>query len=173
MLARVARPEKLKAELRIPEVLAKDVLIGMTASIDTRNGIVPGHVIRVAPSVAGRRGHRGRGARRAAPQGRPAEPPVDGTIEIERLPDVLYVGRPSFGQANSKIELFKVIEDGKDGRAGAGGARVVPPSTRWKSSRACNVGDRGDPLGHLGPGRLRQDPAELDRTQDSTRSPDG
>ena len=74
VLARVARPERLKAELHIPEVQAKDVKVGRRAQIDTRNGIVNGRVARVAPSVAGRHGDHGRGLRRAAPAGRPAEP---------------------------------------------------------------------------------------------------
>lgn len=112
-LARVARPEKLKAELRIAEVQAKDVTVGMTASIDTRNGIIPGRVVRVAPSVqegsvtvdVALEGELPKGARPALN--------VDGTILLQRLPDVIQIQRPSFGSANSKIEMFKVVEDGK------------------------------------------------------------
>ena len=114
VLARVARPEKLKAELRIPEVQAKDVQIGLPAVIDTRNGEIRGRVARVAPSseegsvivdvalVSG------------LPRGARPNLSVDGIVEIERLPDVLYVGRPSFGQQNSKVEMFKVSPDGKE-----------------------------------------------------------
>jgi HlyD family secretion protein len=113
VLARVARPDKLKAELRIPEVQAKDVQPGQKAAIDIRNGIVSGRVVRVAPSSqegavivdVALEGPLLKGAR--------PELSVDGTIEIERLDDVLFVGRPAVGQANSKIELFKLIKGDK------------------------------------------------------------
>ncbi len=112
-LARVARPEKLKAELRIPEVQAKDVVVGMTASIDTRNGVIPGRVVRVAPSVqegsvtvdVALEGPLPKGARPALN--------VDGTILLERLPDALQIPRPSFGSANTKVEMFKLVDEGK------------------------------------------------------------
>jgi len=113
LLARVARPEKLKAELRIPEVQAKDVLRGQVASIDTRNGVIPGHVMRVAPSSQDGTVIVDVALDGALPKGARPNLSVDGTVEIERLANVLYVGRPSVGQANSKIELFKVTEDGK------------------------------------------------------------
>ncbi|HEY9419883.1 MAG TPA: HlyD family efflux transporter periplasmic adaptor subunit [Thermoanaerobaculia bacterium] len=114
ILARVARPEKLKAELRVPEMQAKDVQMGLPAVIDTRNGEIRGRVARVAPSSeegsvivdVALEGQLPRGAR--------PNLQVDGIIEIERLPDVLFVGRPSFGQQNSKVEMFKVSEDGKE-----------------------------------------------------------
>ncbi|PYQ62794.1 MAG: RND transporter [Acidobacteria bacterium] len=113
VLARVARPEKLKAQLQIPEVLAKDVKIGQTATIDTRNGIINGHVSRVAPSVQDGTVLVDVALDGALPEGARPDLSVDGTIEIERLPDVLFVGRPSFGQPNSKVELFKLSQDGK------------------------------------------------------------
>lgn len=114
VLARVARPEKLKATLQIPEVLAKDVKVGQTASIDTRNGNpVKGHVSRVAPSVQDGTVAVDVALEGPLPEGARPDLSVDGTIEIENLPDVLYVGRPSFGQPNSKVELFRVSEDGK------------------------------------------------------------
>jgi HlyD family secretion protein len=113
LLARVARPEKLKAELRIPEVQAKDVLRGQVASIDTRNGVIPGHVMRVAPSSQDGTVIVDVALDGPLPKGARPNLSVDGTVEIERLANVLYVGRPSVGQANSKIELFKVSEDGK------------------------------------------------------------
>ena len=113
VLARVARPENLKAELHVPEVQAKDVLVGQTASIDTRNGIVPGRVLRVAPSATDGTVIVDVALEGALPQGARPDISVDGTIEIERLNNVLYVSRPAYGQANSKIEMFRLTEDGK------------------------------------------------------------
>jgi HlyD family secretion protein len=114
VLARVARPEKLKAELRIPEVQAKDVQVGLPAAIDTRNGIVNGRVTRVAPSSVEGAVIVDVALLGPLPKGARPELSVDGTIEIERLDNVLYVGRPAIGQANSKIELFKLARDGKE-----------------------------------------------------------
>jgi HlyD family secretion protein len=113
VLARVARPEKLKAELHIPEVQAKDVKLGLTASIDTRNGLVSGHVMRVAPSVQDGTVIVDVSLDGKLPEGARPDLSVDGTIEIERLENVLFVGRPSYGNPNSKVELFKLNEDGK------------------------------------------------------------
>jgi HlyD family secretion protein len=113
VLARVARPEKLKAQLQIPEVLAKDVKVGQTATIDTRNGVINGHVSRVAPSVQDGTVLVDVALEGQLPEGARPDLSVDGTIEIERLPDVLYVGRPSYGNQNSKVELFKLSADGK------------------------------------------------------------
>ena len=113
-LARVARPEKLKAELRIPEVQAKDVTLGMTASIDTRNGIVPGRVIRVAPSVQEGSVTVDVALEGPLPKGARPDLSVDGTILLERLPDALQMPRPSFGAANQKVEMFKLVEGGTE-----------------------------------------------------------
>ncbi len=112
-LARVARPENLKAELRIPEVQAKDLARGLTASIDTRNGIIPGRVIRVAPSAQEGSVIVDVALEGALPRGARPNLQVDGTIVLQRLPDVLQVGRPTFGQQNSKVEMFKVVDGGK------------------------------------------------------------
>jgi HlyD family secretion protein len=113
-LARVADPTRLKAEIRIPETQAKDVQIGLKAEIDTRNGIVRGHVTRIDPGVQ-------QGTRTvdvsldgALPAGAVPDLSVDGTIEIERLADVLYVGRPVQGQPHAKIGLFKLVDGGKE-----------------------------------------------------------
>lgn len=113
-LARVARPDLLKAELRIPETQAKDVVVGKRASIDTRNGVVPGRVVRVAPSA--QEGTVIVDVAMDGPLPRGARPnlSVDGTIEIERLSNVLFVGRPAYGQPNSKVEIFKLSEDGTE-----------------------------------------------------------
>lgn len=115
-LARVADPNKLKAEIKIPETQAKDVRIGQKATIDTRNGIVDGHVSRIDPSVQNgtvtvdvsidKPFPPGSGAR--------ADLSVDGTIELENLKDVLYVGRPVNGQSDSTIGLFKLVDDGSE-----------------------------------------------------------
>lgn len=112
-LARVARPEELKAELRVPETQAKDVTAGLKASIDTRNGIIPGRVMRVAPSAQDGTVIVDVQLEGPLPKGARPNLSVDGTIEIEKLDNVLYVSRPTFGQANSKVEMFKVIDDGK------------------------------------------------------------
>ena len=113
MLARVAQPESLKAELRIPETQAKDVTIGQTAAIDTRNGIVPGRVTRIDP--AARQGTVLVDVELTGelPAGARPDLSVDGTIEIERLPDVLFVGRPAFGQPGERVGLFRVAPDGE------------------------------------------------------------
>ena len=113
-LARVARPDKLKAELRIPETQAKDVALGQRAAIDTRNGVIPGHVVRVAPSATEGTVIVDIALDGALPPGARPNLSVDGTIEIERLPNVIYVGRPAYGQPNSKVEIFKLVKEDKE-----------------------------------------------------------
>jgi HlyD family secretion protein len=113
-LARVARPDQLKAQLNIPETQAKDVRIGQQASIDTRNGIAAGTVSRVAPSVQNGTVVVDVALRGPLPQGARTDLSVDGTIEIEHLENVLFVGRPAYGQAQSKVEMFKLSPDGKE-----------------------------------------------------------
>jgi HlyD family secretion protein len=113
-LARVAEPRKLKAELKIAETQAKDVQIGQVASIDTRNGIIPGHVVRIDPAVVSGTVTVDVKLEGALPQGARPDLSVEGTIELERLADVLYVGRPVQGQAFSTVGLFKLMEDGKE-----------------------------------------------------------
>ena len=108
-LARVADPTKLKAEVKIAETQAKDIQINQPASIDTRNGIVAGHVVRVDPAVE-------QGTVRVdvaldgeLPKGARPDLSVDGTIELERLDNVVYVGRPAFGQENNTVGIFKLV----------------------------------------------------------------
>jgi HlyD family secretion protein len=115
-LARVARPDQLKAQLRIPETQAKDVRPGQRASVDTRNGIAAGVVARVAPSVQDGTVLVDVTLEGPLPQGARTDLSVDGTIEIERLENVLYVGRPAYGQAQSKVEMFKLIDGGKEAK---------------------------------------------------------
>ncbi len=113
VLATVAQPGRLKALLRVPETQARDVVVGQPVEIDTRNGIAKGHVQRVDPSV-----QNGTVAVEVAldgtlPRGARPDLSVDGTIEIERLPDVLHVARPAYGQGESTVGLFKLESDGK------------------------------------------------------------
>ena len=112
-LAKITQPWKLKAELKIAETQAKDIAIGQDAQVDTRNGIIPGKVMRIDPSVIN--GTRTVDVRLvgALPPGAVPDLSVDGTIELENLSDVVYVGRPVFGQPNSTITLFKIDPDGK------------------------------------------------------------
>ncbi len=111
-LARVANPSRLKAEIKIAETQAKDIELGQKAEIDTRNGVVQGRVARIDPSVQN-------GTRTVdvtltgeLPRGAVPDLSVDGTIELGRLNDVLYMGRPAFGQEQSVVGLFKIGPDG-------------------------------------------------------------
>ncbi len=113
-LAIVVQPEKLKAQLRIPETQAKDILIGQSAEVDTRNGIIPGRVSRIDPAVQDGTVAVDVRLDGELPKGARPDLSVDGTIELERLNDVLYVGRPAFGQANTRVSLFKLVKDGKE-----------------------------------------------------------
>jgi HlyD family secretion protein len=139
-LARVADPSRLKAELKISETQAKDVQIGQKASVDTRNGVIVGHVVRIDPSVQN-------GTRTVdvtfdtdLPKGAVPDLSVDGTIELERLPDVLYVGRPASGQEQGVIGLFKVQPDNSATRVqvklGAGSVKSI------QILSGLNVGDQ-------------------------------
>jgi len=117
-LAKIVQPNKLKAQIKIAETQARDILIGQIASIDTRNGIIPGKVIRVDPSVQNGTVTVDVQLEGALPRGVRPDLSVDGVIELERLEDVLYVGRPVQGQAESTVGIFKVID------RGAGAVRV-------------------------------------------------
>jgi HlyD family secretion protein len=113
-IARVADPKKLKAEIKIAETQAKDVTIGQKASIDTRNGIVTGHVSRIDPSVQNGTVTVDVAIDAVLPQGARPDLSVDGTITLENLSDVLYVGRPVHGQSDSTIGIFKLDADGSE-----------------------------------------------------------
>jgi HlyD family secretion protein len=112
-LARVAQPDRLKAELRIAETQAKDLSIGLPAQIDTRNGIVEGRVARIDPSVREGTVTVDVDLTGELPRGARPDLSVDGTIQLERLENVLHMRRPTFGQAGSTVELFKVQDDGE------------------------------------------------------------
>jgi HlyD family secretion protein len=113
-LARVADPKKLKAEIKIAETQAKDVAIGQKATIDTRNGVVNGRVSRIDPSVVNGTVTVDVAITDPLPNGARPDLSVDGTVELENLKDVLFVGRPVHGQSDSTIGIFKIIEDGSE-----------------------------------------------------------
>ena len=110
-LARVADPARLKAELRIAETQAKDIEIGQPALIDTRNGIIEGRVSRKDPAATNGTVTVDVALTGALPRGAVPDLSVDGTIELERLENVLYVGRPAFGQELSTVGLFKLTDE--------------------------------------------------------------
>jgi HlyD family secretion protein len=114
ILAKIAQPNKLKATLKIPETQVKDVAIGQAASIDTRNGIIPGHVSRIDPAAVNGTVDVDVALEGPLPPGARPDLSVDGTITLEKLSDVVYVGRPVVGQPSAKITLFKLDADGKE-----------------------------------------------------------
>lgn len=111
-LARVADPSRLKAELRVPETQARDVAIGLPAKVDTRNGVVAGRVIRVDPAVTNGTVLVDVALVGELPRGARPDLSVDGTIVIDEVDDALTVGRPAFGQPDSRVSLFKLNPDG-------------------------------------------------------------
>lgn len=113
-LARVVEPQRLKAELKIAETQAKDITLGQKAEIDTRNGIIPGHVMRIDPAAQQGTVTVDVALDGELPQGARPDLSIDGTIELERLADVIYMGRPAFGQAQSTVGIFKLDSSGKE-----------------------------------------------------------
>ena len=113
-LARVVEPQHLKAELKIAETQVKDIQIGQHAQIDTRNGIIPGHVSRMDPAAQQGTFTVDVALDGELPAGARPDLTVEGTIELERLDDVVYISRPAFGQAYSTIKLFKLDDDGNN-----------------------------------------------------------
>jgi HlyD family secretion protein len=113
LLAKVVQPSRLKAVLRIPETQVRDVALGQPAAIDTRNGVVPGRVVRMDPAAQGGTFTIDIALEGKLPPGARPEISVDGTITLERVPNALYVTRPPYGQAGGMTSLFKLIEDGK------------------------------------------------------------
>jgi multidrug resistance efflux pump len=112
-LAKVVEPGRLKAVLNIPETQAKDVAIGQRASIDTRNGIIQGRVTRIDPAARNGTVSVDIALDGTLPAGARPDLTVDGTVEIERLPNALYVGRPAYAQANTALEVFRIEPDGR------------------------------------------------------------
>ena len=111
-LARVADPARLKAELRIVETQAKDVVIGQVAEVDTRNGVARGRVVRIDPAVQNGTVTVDVAFPDALPKGARPDLSVDGTIELERLTDILFVGRPALGQERTQVWMFKLTPSG-------------------------------------------------------------
>ncbi len=112
-LAKVVQPDQLKAALKIPETQARDIQIGQPAEIDTHNGVIAGKVTRIDPAVQNGTVTVDVELEGTLPQGARPDLSVDGTIDLERMTDVTYVGRPAFGNENSTISLFRVSPDGK------------------------------------------------------------
>ncbi len=113
-IARVADPTKLKAEVKVVETQAKDIAIGQKAVIDTRNGLIPGHVTRIDPAVQNGTVTVDVALDGELPKGARPDLSVEGTIELELLQNVLYVGRPVHGQSESPVGLFKLVAGGRE-----------------------------------------------------------
>ena len=112
-IAKVAQPQHLKAELKIAETQAKDITFGQPASIDTHNGVIQGSVMRIDPAVLNGTVTVDVKLEGNLPQGARPDLSVDGTIDLDRLANVEFVGRPAFGQENSTVSMFKLDPDGK------------------------------------------------------------
>jgi multidrug efflux pump subunit AcrA (membrane-fusion protein) len=140
-LAVIVRPGRLKAQLRVPETQARDLVVGQRARVDTRNGIVAGRVSRIDPAVQNGSVTVDVALEGELPRGARPDLSVDGVIEIERLPDVLYVRRPAYGQPGSTVGMFRLDGDGRtavrtDVRLGRSSATTV------EVVQGLNEGDR-------------------------------
>jgi HlyD family secretion protein len=113
-VARVTDPLKLKAEVRIPETQAKDIQLGQPAAVDTRNGVVQGEVVRIDPAVQNGTVRVDISLKGQLPKGARPDLSVEGTVQLERLDDAVYVGRPVHGQSDSTIQLFKLAPGGRE-----------------------------------------------------------
>ncbi len=131
-LARVAALERLKAVVQVPETQARDLALGLPATIDTRNGIVHGHVSRVDPAVQNGTVAVDLAFDDSLPRGARPDLSVDATIQIDRIPNALYVGRPADGSSEATVGLFKLDSDGRN-------ARRVPVKLGRGSSNAVEV----------------------------------
>ena len=155
-VAKVANPGKLRAELKIAETQVKDIAIGQVAQIDTRNGIINGHVIRIDPAAVNGTVTVDVSLEGELPKGARPDLSVDGTVEISKLDDVLQVGRPAYGQQDSTITLFKMTPTGEairtQVRLGKSAVNVI------QIMEGLNVGDVVilSDMSHLGRGRSRQ-----------------
>jgi HlyD family secretion protein len=114
ILGKVAVPGRLKAELKIAETQAKDLRLGLPAVIDTRNGLVPGQVIRIDPAARGGTVTVDVAFTAEPPEGVRPDQNIDGTIELDRLDNTLKMGRPAFGQADTTVGIFKLVKEGEE-----------------------------------------------------------
>jgi HlyD family secretion protein len=112
-MARVVEPDRLRTELRIPETQARDLAVGQPASIDTRNGIVAGRVIRIDPAVQNGAVNVEIIMEGELPRGARPDLSVDGTIQIDRLENALFVGRPAYAQPDGQASVWKIVDDGR------------------------------------------------------------
>ena len=112
-LARVVQPGRLKAEVRIPQTQAQDITAGQVAYIDTRNDTIVGQVVRIDPSVQNGTVTIDVALPNDLPRSARPDLSIDGNVVIQRLDDVTYVGRPAYGQANQRVGMFKLVEDGQ------------------------------------------------------------
>ena len=129
-LAKVVQPGQLKAVLRIPETQARDLAMGQPASIDTRNGVVPGRVTRIDPAAQNGTVTVDVALQGPLPRGARPDMSVDGTVDIERLANVLHVARPAYGQAESTVAMFRLLPGGREAervnvRLGRGSANDI------------------------------------------------
>jgi HlyD family secretion protein len=113
ILAKIAQQDRLKAQIKITETEAKDIALGQPAGIDTRNGVIPGKVSRIDPGAVNGTVLVDVALTGALPPGARPDLSVDGTVDLERLENVVYVGRPASGQPNTTVTLFRVDADGK------------------------------------------------------------
>ena len=158
-IARVARPDDLRAELRVPETQARDVQLDELVRVDTRNGIVEGRVVRIDPAVQSGTVQVDVDLTGALPRGARPDLSVDGTIEIERLPNVVYTG-PGLRPA----ELDGEAVQARRGRPlrGASARRARPHvGERRRDPERALAGRSSDPVRHVRVGRPRADPPEL------------
>jgi HlyD family secretion protein len=140
-LAKVVQPTQLKAEIKVPETQARDIQLQQKATVDTRNGLVAGHVIRIDPAAQNGTVTLDIALDASLPKGARPDMNVEGTIELERLADVLHVGRPIQGQADSNVSLFKLVENGKEAvrvKVGLGRSSV----DKIEVIQGLNVGDQ-------------------------------
>ena len=114
LLAKVVQPERLKAVLRIPETQARDLALHLSAVVDTRNGVVKGDVSRISPSANQGSVEVDVSLPAELPRGARPDLTVEGTIEIEKLQNVLFVGRPAGAQPGGQTELFRLIKGGDE-----------------------------------------------------------
>ena len=168
-LVRVADPTRLKAELRIAETQARDLTIGQIAQVDTRNGIIPGKVIRIDPAAQNGTVTVDVALEGELPRGARPDLSVDGTIELERLDNVLFVGRPAFGQEQSTVGPLQARQGHRRSHPRAGAARPQL-GEHHRDPRRPGGGRSGRALRHVGLGSVRSHSVEVSELAAPQRS---